>query len=663
MKKKIWCIILTLVLSAGIAACGGKTVKTASGQQLDQDAQKGQEGEGNQGGQQADQAGISKYEPQLPNGKEEADIFIEPIEDISEDFIRGMDVSSVIALEESGVIYYNEQGEEEDLFRVLADAGVNYIRVRVWNNPYDKDGNGYGGGNNDVEKAAKIGARAAQYGMKLLVDFYYADFWADTQKQQAPKAWAKMAVDEKQQALYAFTKESLQTILDAGGDVGIVQLGNEINNGLAGEEAWEDRILLLKQGSLAVREAAQEKERDIRVAVHFTGIHDHDQTAAYAQTLADAGLDYDIFGVSYYPYWHGTMEHLETVLKNIHNSYGKDTLVLETSYCYTLKDDDGSAGSIGQKDLPDGYTASVQSQAACVRDVMAAASEALSLGVFYWEGAWIQAEAAQSKERFGCAWDNQAMFDAEGHPLASLNVFKYLEYGTSCAQEIDYIEETVKELYLGEELQLPETVNVVYNDRSLNGTAAVEWDQKQVEDIRTDKVGAYTVEGRLPDGTRTVCQVNVSKKNWLLNAGFEKNDISMWKASYKGDTNPAHIQQKEANARTGQNSFQFEGDAKQDFTMEQTVSGLEAGTYQASAFIQGDDAGKTAKIYLYAVIDGKTFQSEPVKLHGQGKWIKPVIKGLKLDERSSVTIGMRVKCAAGAFGTMDDFALIKKQEN
>ena len=99
-----------------------------------------------------------------------------------------MDVSSVIALEESGVIYYNEQGEEEDLFRVLADAGVNYIRVRVWNNPYDKDVNGYGGGNNDVEKAAKIGARAAQYGMKLLVDFYYADFWADTQKQQAPKA-------------------------------------------------------------------------------------------------------------------------------------------------------------------------------------------------------------------------------------------------------------------------------------------------------------------------------------------------------------------------------------------------------------------------------------------------------------------------------------------
>ena len=94
------------------------------------------------------------YHATMPTEAEEAEIYVEPVEGLSEDFIKGMDISSVIAEEESGVVYYDEDGNEEDLFKILADAGVNYIRVRVWNDPYDKDGNGYGGGNNDVKKAA-----------------------------------------------------------------------------------------------------------------------------------------------------------------------------------------------------------------------------------------------------------------------------------------------------------------------------------------------------------------------------------------------------------------------------------------------------------------------------------------------------------------------------
>lgn len=103
------------------------------------------------------------------------------------DFIRGMDVSSVLSLERSGVYFYDENGNENDLFKILARHGVNYIRVRIWNDPYDNNGNGYGGGNSDVESACEIGRRAAECGMKLLVDFHYSDFWADPKKQQPPK--------------------------------------------------------------------------------------------------------------------------------------------------------------------------------------------------------------------------------------------------------------------------------------------------------------------------------------------------------------------------------------------------------------------------------------------------------------------------------------------
>ena len=261
--------------------------------------------------------GCGSYSPKLPTGSEEADIFVAPVEGLSEDFIKGMDISSVIAEEESGVVYYDENGKEEDLFKILADSGVNYIRVRVWNDPYDEDGNGYGGGNNDVEKAATIGKRAAKYGMKLLVDFHYSDFWADPAKQQCPKAWRKKDIDEKSQLLYDFTVESLNAIMKAGADVGMVQIGNEINNALSSEHDTEGIMQLLTSASEAVRQVSADKKKDIQIAVHYTEIDNFDDTLNKAQTLQDYNVDYDIFGVSYYPYWHGTMDNMTSVLTEI----------------------------------------------------------------------------------------------------------------------------------------------------------------------------------------------------------------------------------------------------------------------------------------------------------------------------------------------------------
>ena len=103
---------------------------------------------------------------------EESTLYVKKVENLPEDFIFGMDASCVPALEASGVKYYNFDGQEEDVFKILADNGVNYIRVRVWNDPFDAEGNGYGGGNCDIGNAVAIGKRATQYGMKLLVNFH-----------------------------------------------------------------------------------------------------------------------------------------------------------------------------------------------------------------------------------------------------------------------------------------------------------------------------------------------------------------------------------------------------------------------------------------------------------------------------------------------------------
>lgn len=326
----------------------------------------------------------------LPDSPEESEIFLEPIADISDNFIRGMDASAVLVNEKSGVTYYNYEGQEQDVFMTLAQSGVNYIRLRVWNDPYDKNGHGYGGGNNDVATAIELGRRATKYGMKVCIDFHYSDFWADPKRQHAPKAWEGMSGEEKRDALYQFTKESLTKILDAGVDVGMVQVGNEINNGMSGETDVSTVISLLSSGSRAVREISETYGKDIQIVLHYTNIEQTDEIDGIASNLQSAGVDYDIFGLSYYPFWDGTNENMQAIAKNIQEKYGKKVVIAETSYCYTSEDGDGSGNSfVGTDDLVDGYAATVQSQATMIRDICAAANEVGIIGVFYWEGTWI----------------------------------------------------------------------------------------------------------------------------------------------------------------------------------------------------------------------------------------------------------------------------------
>ncbi len=161
--------------------------------------------------------------------------------------------SSYIALKDSGVVFRDENGKplsDSEFFSYLRDGGMNWVRIRIWNDPYNSSGNGYGGGNNDLEKAIRLGQMVTNAGMRVLIDFHYSDFWADPKKQKAPKAWAGYSsIEEKETAVYQFTLDSLNALRSAGVDVGMVQVGNETNNGIAGETAWDNMAKLLKQAA------------------------------------------------------------------------------------------------------------------------------------------------------------------------------------------------------------------------------------------------------------------------------------------------------------------------------------------------------------------------------------------------------------------------------
>lgn len=618
----------------------------------------------------------------LPTASEESEIFLAPIPDIADDFIRGMDASAVLAEEKSGVKYYSFDGQEQDVFMTLAQSGVNYIRLRVWNDPYDENGNGYGGGNNDVPTAIELGRRATKYGMKVCIDFHYSDFWADPKKQFAPKAWEGMSVDEKGSALYDFTKESLSKILDAGVDVGMVQIGNEINTGMAGEKKADDVAKLLQEGSRAVRETAETYGREIQVTVHYTDIHHEGSIEGIAAGLEKAAVDYDIFAFSYYPFWHGDRENMQAVAKMLQEKFGKQMVIAETSYCYTSEDGDDSGNSInGVDDLVPGYGATVQSQATMIRDICEAANEAGVLGVFYWEGTWIpvgktKAENSPIWEEFGsgwassyakdydpndagkyyggCSWDNQAMFDFEGHPLASLNVFKYLKYGATAPLAVEQVPDVEILLETGGALEMPEAVDVIYNDPSVKDQAAVTWDEAALAAVDMDMPDTYEVTGNLEDGSAVTAHVKVESLNYVLNPSFEEADTSMWKVAYEG-SNPTDFQKKADDAHEGEIAFHFwSGDSDMDFSIEQEITGLPAGTYKLSAFAQGGDVNDDCEMELYAVTaDGELTDS--FALSGWTDWKNPTISEIKVTD--SVAVGVRMKCNKGSWGTVDDFVL------
>jgi len=624
----------------------------------------------------------------LPEVPEESTIFVEPVDGISDDFYRGMDASAVLALENSGVKYYNFDGEKQDVFMTLAQAGVNYIRLRVWNDPYDENGNGYGGGNNDVATAIALGQRATKYGMKVCIDFHYSDFWADPKKQFVPKAWEGMDIEEKSDALYNFTLESLTQLLDAGVDVGMVQIGNEINNGMSGETDVANVRKLLTAGSKAVREAAVNSGKEILVAVHYTNIDDMKKLDTLLTGLQVKEIDYDIVGLSFYPYWHGTMDDLKNAITHIRNTYGKKVYVAENAYCYTAEDGDGSANSVeGTDDLAEGYSASVQGQANEVRDVCAAASEAGAEGVFYWEGTWIPVGPADADnsdlwEKYGsgwassyasgydpkdagqyyggCSWDNQAMFDFTGHPLASLNVFKYLKYGATAPLAVDSIPEVTVACNIGTDPELPDTVSVIYNDRS-EAQVPVIWNTDDVAAIDTKNGGNFTVSGTLDDGTEVTDAVTVDRINYVQNPSFEDSDTSMWTINYSGETDPTDYQVKAADAHSGEVAFHFwSGSADMDFSIEQSFTDLEPGTYELSAFSQGGDLSDDASMELYAMVDGKELTA-PFKLTTYADWQNPTVSEIKVTD-GSLTIGVRYKCNVNSWGTLDDVTLYKIAE-
>lgn len=365
-------------------------------------------------------------------------------------FIKGMDISTLLEVEKCGGRFFNE-GKEADALSILKCYGTNAVRLRLWNDPYSEKGEPYGAGTNDLTVTIALAKRAKSQGMQFLLDYHYSDFWTDPGKQFVPKAWRGMSVEELEEALYTYTRDTLRILKREGVMPDLIQVGNELSNGLLwpyGKVPEYDNIARFVSAGIRGVRAVDEK---VPIMIHLDNGGNNELYRRWFDEYCKRGEDFQIIGLSYYPFWHGTLEMLTENMKDIAASYKKDLIVAEVSMGYTMED--YAAYEKLSKEERKGYATkpalvekieypmTKQGQCDFMQDFMERIKqipEGRGKGFFYWEPAWIPVPgsgwATESSLAYiedpgpcGNEWANQALFDYDGNALPALAVIKEFE--------------------------------------------------------------------------------------------------------------------------------------------------------------------------------------------------------------------------------------------
>ena len=251
------------------------------------------------------------------------------------DFALGADISWVPQMLESGFVFRNSDGQEQDILYILKDFGMDTIRLRTWVNPSDN----YKSGHCSAEETLEFALKCKAMGYRLMLNYHYGDTWCDPGKQVPPAAWAHMNIDELVEQLYDYTFETMTMFKEAGIFYEWVQIGNETNPGMllptGSTDNWENLTRLYNAGHDAVKAVSPES----KTMVHLAEINNTDFCIDYFEKLENHQCRYDMMAFSVYPYWvefHQQMPYEECLagfvrsLREIPERFGKDIMLVET---------------------------------------------------------------------------------------------------------------------------------------------------------------------------------------------------------------------------------------------------------------------------------------------------------------------------------------------
>jgi len=332
-----------------------------------------------------------------------------PKPEVSDTFIRGADLSKLPELEEDGVVYYNSKGLAEDALEIFKANGLNTVRLRLWVHP--------DGTNSSLKEVSAFSKRIHTAGLKVWLDLHYSDTWADPGHQTKPAAWKDLNLQQLEDSVYAYTLHVVKVIQPE-----YIQIGNEINQGFL----WDDGRIshpaqftsLLKDGIAAVREAGP----STRIILHYAGYKGADW---FFGLMAQHHVDYDMIGLSYYPWWHGkSLNTLKLTINQLETKYHKKVIIAETAYPFTLSWNDRTNNFIGNiSQLIPGYPATESGQEAFLWELRTFLKSSPDGGGFcYWEPEWVSIKGPQFN--VGSPWENLALFDFQNKVLPAMSVYR-----------------------------------------------------------------------------------------------------------------------------------------------------------------------------------------------------------------------------------------------
>lgn len=370
--------------------------------------------------------------------------------------ILGIDPSTYFEVLEKSPHFFYEGREVEPLSLFHDHNGVSLMRIRLWVDPYDPQGKPYHGGTNDWAAFLKLAKLGMSKGYRILLDIQYSDFWCDPSKQFIPKSWAKFSLKEMINEVYVYTKKTLQKCLENHLDIAYIQVGNEITNGMlwplgyldgnpnGGHRLGYDNLCaFLSAGSKACREVMPEA----KIIIHLERSGALELHQEFFDEVFAHHVDFDIIGLSYYSYWHGSFAMLFANIENLKSRYHKPIMIVETGYGFTLAgyintannganliDESFLKNSANHACVPYPLTKAGQKQ--FIHDLLQQSAEHGVIGIVYWEPLWLPLPGLEWASKEGEAythetqkpthneWANQCLFDYEGNANPAFDEFQ-----------------------------------------------------------------------------------------------------------------------------------------------------------------------------------------------------------------------------------------------
>jgi len=326
----------------------------------------------------------------------------------AQEFAIGADLSFLKAAEESG-FQFKEDGKVKPGLEIFKDHGYNWIRLRLFHTPTELP--------NDLEYTIALAQEAKKLGFKLLLNLHYSDTWADPAKQFIPQAWAGKSHKELVNAVFEYTRDVLIKFREAGVFPDMVQPGNEVINGMLWPdgripENWDHFVDLLRAGIKGVYAGCGNLPRPL-IMIHIDQGGNKDRTKYFFDKIFEYGIDFDVIGQSYYPWWHGSLFDLRENLIFTANEYHKPIMLVEVAYCAEPAEYQTKPGPFPE--TPEGQKEFLEE----VTKIVLATPDNLGAGIMWWEPATAGLGHVGARD----------FFDEDGNVLPVIRVFdKYSRF-------------------------------------------------------------------------------------------------------------------------------------------------------------------------------------------------------------------------------------------